>query len=353
MQFRMSPAPFQRGKRTTLSIMLELSVVLCVVWLATIVFCFAKGEPVWAVHAILVGLIALVTSFVTDVVVALCLKKKGKEIIDYFKYSYSYVTALIFALIVPASIPYFALVFCVVFAIVIAKVFFGGFGYNIANPAAVARIVAGTAFGLGVVHIPDLIVSGVTITTAMNWQTGALPSMFTHMDLFLGNYVGSMGETMTFLLIIAGIYLAVRKIIDYRLALSFILTIFILAFVLAFVLKIDFPLSYALSHVFLGGAMFGAVFMVTDPVTTPTSQLGKIIFGIGAGAITVLIRVSGALPEGVVFSIVLMNLVTPLIDRGIIGQTSDKKAKKWGLIALVFVGAIAVNVAALWLGGVI
>ena len=248
MQFRMSPAPFQRGKRSTLGIMLELTAVLLVVWLAAIVFYFVKGEPSWGVRAILVGVIALATSFVTDVIVAFCLKKRGKALIQYFLRSYSYVTAIIFALIVPASIPYFALVFCVVFAIVVAKVFFGGFGYNIANPAAVSRIIAGVAFGLGVVNIPDLIVSGATVTTALNWQTGAVPSVFSQMDLFLGNYVGAMGETMTLLLIVAGIYLAIRKVIDYRLALSYILTIFLLGLVLGFVLKIEFPFTYALTH---------------------------------------------------------------------------------------------------------
>ena len=353
MQFRMSPAPFQRGKRSTLGIMLELSVVLIVVWLAAIVFYFVKGEPTWGVRAILVGAIGLVTAFITDALVALILKKKGKEILTYVARSYSYVTAIIFALIVPASVPYFALIFCVVFAIVIAKVIFGGFGYNIVNPAGVTRIIAGTAFSLGVVAIPDLVVSGATITTAINWTTGAVPAVFSQMDLFLGNYVGAMGETMTFLLVLAGIYLSIRKVIDFRLSLSYILSIYVFAVILGFVLKIEFPFTYALTHILVGGAMFGAVFMVTDPVTTPTSQLGKIIFGIGAGAITVLIRVSGSLPEGVVFSIVLMNLVVPLIDHAIAGQTSDKLPKKWAILALVFVIALAVNIGALWIGGVI
>lgn len=353
MQFRMSPAPFQRGKRSTLGIMLELSAVLLVVWIAAIVFYFIKDESAWAVRVILVGAIAIVSAFLTDVVVALCLKKKGKEIFKYFLHSYSYVTAIIFALIVPASIPYFALVFSVVFAIVIAKVIFGGFGYNVVNPAAITRIIAGSSFALGIVAIPDLIVSGATVTTSINWVTGAVPSVFSQLDLFMGNYVGAIGETMTFLLIIAGVYLAIRKVIDYRLPVSYLLSIFVLALILGFVLKIQYPITYAITHLLVGGAMFGAVFMVTDPVTTPTSQLGKIIFGIGAGAITVLIRVSGSLPEGVVFSIVLMNLLTPIIDRAISGQTSDKLVKKYGLIALVFIIAIALNIGALWLGGVL
>src|SRR5690554_5646179 len=137
MQFRMSPAPFQRGKQSTLKIMIELTAVLAVVWLAAIVFFFVKKEPTWALKAFLVGFIALLTAFVTDVVIALIFKKKGKEILMYFVRSYSYVTALIFALIVPASMGYFGLIFSVVFAIVIGKVLFGGFGYNIVNPAGI------------------------------------------------------------------------------------------------------------------------------------------------------------------------------------------------------------------------
>jgi hypothetical protein len=108
--------------------------------------------------------------------------------------------------------------------------------------------------------------------------------------------------------------------------------------------NVDYVLTYALTHLFAGGLMFGAVFMVTDPVTAPTSPLGKVIFGIGAAMLTMLIRVFGNLPEGVVFSIVIMNLVTPLIDSAIKGKTTTKVWKSWLTVGIALAIAVLVNV---------
>ncbi len=356
MRFRISPAPYQRTKRTTRSIMLELSAVLLVVWIAAIIFYFAKVGAEYGIRVILIGVIALATAFVTDSIIALIYKKKGKEVIDYFLNSYSYVTALIFALIIPASTPYFAVVVSIIFGIVIAKVVFGGFGYNIANPAGVSRIFAVTAFSLGTVSVTGLVAdyaSGATVTSNMNWITGLIPGGFTELDLFLGNYIGSIGETCTLLLIICGIYLAIRKVIDARLTISYLATIYIIALALALIMQVDYPLSYANTHLFTGGVMFGAVFMITDPVTTPTSPLGKIIFGICAAALTMVIRLCGALPEGVIFSIVIMNLFTPTIDKAIAGTTKFKVGKQWLILTGFLLLAVLVNWGLLWIEGII
>lgn len=348
MEFRVSPAPFQRGKRTTLQIMLELSAVLLVVLGVSIAFHFIKGGIDLGVKAIIIVVTSLLTGLLTDVACALIFKKfKIKEILDYVLHSYTYVTALIFAMTLTAGTSIYAVIVGMVFATVLGKVIFGGFGQNVVNPAAIGRAFVGLSFGALVSTVPGVsgtvdIVTGGTVTSSINWITGAIPSGFTIKDLFFGNYIGALGETFSFILIPAGIYLMVRKIIDYRICLSYVLSVFVMTFILGFVLKVSFPLTYAVTHLVAGGLLFGAVFMLTDPVTSPTSQLGKIIFGIGAAFFTVLIRVFGSLPEGVVFSILLMNLITPVISNFVKGQTHTNLVKKYAVIAVLFVVCLAV-----------
>ena len=136
----------------------------------------------------------------------------------------------------------------------------------------------------------------------------------------------------------------IRKIINYRVVVAYVGTSFIIALVLGLVYKVDYVLTYALTHLFAGGLLFGGVFMVTDPVTSPTSPLGKVIFAIGAAMLTMLIRVSGNLPEGVVFSIVIMNFMVPLIDGAIKGKTTTKVWKPWVVTGVAIVIAVLVNV---------
>ena len=353
MEFRISPAPHQRGKRTTFQIMLELSAVLLVVLGVSIVFHFLKGGVNLGVSAILIAVTALLTGLVTDVICALIFKKrKFKEIVDYVLHSYTYVTALIFSMTVAASTNpyiYYAVIAGMVFATVFGKVIFGGFGNNVVNPAGIGRMFVGLTFGALVSTVPGVsngtldAVTGGTVTSGIDWVTGAIPSGFTIKDLFFGNYFGAIGETMAFVLIPAGIYLMIRQIIDYRITLSYLLSAFVITFILGFVLKVDYPLTYAVTHILSGGLLFGAIFMLTDPVTAPTSPLGKIIYGIGAATLTVIIRVFGSLPEGVVFSIILMNLAVPVITSAIKGKTNAKLGKQYAIIGIFFVICLAIT----------
>lgn len=348
MQFRMTPGPFQRAKRSTTAIMLELFAVLCAVWVFAIVFNFVNVGVDNGVSAILIGLVSIVVSCLCDVVVGLLSKVKFKDLPKHILNSYSYVTGIIFALCLPANTSIFVVVVGSIFGTMLGKLVFGGFGRNIVNPAGIGRIMVGLYMTLGKTPLPGAgvedFIAGATITGKIDWVSGLIPGNYTLLDLFLGQYVGALGETCSLLLILAAIYLMVRGIINYRVVLSYVGTCFIIALGLGLAFGVEYVLTYALTHLFAGGLLFGAVFMLTDPVTSPTSSLGKIIFAIGAAMLTMLIRVSGSLPEGVVFSIVIMNLLVPIIDGAIKGRTTTKIWKQCIIIAAGVVIAVLVNV---------
>ena len=349
MQLKMSPGPFQRSKRSTTHIMLELFAVLCVVWVFAAVFHFVNIGARNGISVLLIGIVSIVASCLCDVVSGLISKVAWKDMLKHVLNSYSYVTGIIFALCLPANTRLFIVIIGSLFGTILGKLVFGGFGHNVVNPAGIGRIMVGLTFAgkLGVTVLPGAhpdFIGGATITSGINWLTGYIPPNYTLGDLFLGQYVGAIGETCSLLLILCGIYLIARKIINYRVVAAYVGTSFIIALALGLVFKVDYVLTYALTHLFAGGLLFGAVFMVTDPVTSPTSPLGKVIFAIGAAMLTMLIRVSGSLPEGVVFSIVIMNLVTPLIDSAIKGKTTEKVWKSWVVAGAAIVVAVLVNV---------
>ena len=343
MQLRMAPGPFQRTKRSTTKIMLELFAVLCVVWIYAVVFHFVNVNPSNGLSILLIGIVSILVSCLCDVVVGLISKVAWKDMIKHVLNSYSYVTGIIFALCLPANTPLYTVIIGAVIGTALGKLVFGGFGHNVVNPAGIGRVMVGLFMTLGKTNVQDGFAGG-TITGNINWQTGLIPGNFTLLDLFLGQHIGAIGETCSLLLILCGIYLMVRKIINYRIVLAYVGTTFIIALAYGLVYKVDYVLTYALTHLFAGGLLFGGVFMITDPVTAPTSPLGKTIYAIGAAMFTMLIRVCGNLPEGVVFSIIIMNFVTPLIDSSIKGKTTTKEWKSWVIVGCAVVIAILVNI---------
>ncbi len=217
------------------------------------------------------------------------------------------VTGLLLALNLPANIPLWQCVVGSLFAIVVVKCLFGGIGCNPVNPAITARVFMLVAFGSMTVQAFPVVVDTVSSATPLSLGEGAtMPSL---LDLFLGLNGGAIGETCVLALVLGFIYLLVRKIITWHIPVAFIGTVFVCSF---FMEGMNF--TGALTMILSGGLFIGAIFMATDYVTSPSTAAGKLIFGLGAGFITFVIRYFGVYPEGVSFAILFMNILTPYID---------------------------------------
>ena len=231
------------------------------------------------------------------------------------------VTGVLLAFICPVTIPYWTIILGDFFAIVLVKMLFGGLGKNIVNPALAGRaflfswpvlmsnwVKVGFDNAAGLLSTAD----AVTAATPMSaMHQGALPEE-SILDMFLGNIGGCIGETSALLLIIGFVYLLYRKVITARIPLAYIGTVAILAFL--------FPqgndrIAWMAAQVFGGGLMLGAIFMATDYVTSPLTKLGQIVYGIGCGIITILIRYFGGYSEGVTYAILCMNACAVLLDK--------------------------------------
>lgn len=213
------------------------------------------------------------------------------------------VTGLLLALNLPANVPLWQSVIGSLFAIIIVKCLFGGIGQNVVNPAITARVFMLIAFGS--LAVPAFPVDTVAGATPLASET--MPPLMT---LFLGNYGGAIGETCTLALIIGGVYLLLRRVITWHIPVVFIGTVFVFSLLME-----NFDPISALSLVMSGGVFIGAIFMATDYVTSPSTPWGKVIFGVGAGLLTCLIRYFGKYPEGVSFAILFMNILTPYISK--------------------------------------
>lgn len=214
------------------------------------------------------------------------------------------VTGVLLAMNLPVTIPLWMVIIGSFVAIVIVKQLFGGLGQNFANPAIVARIVLFVSFGAEMTRWvkPFYYNNGVDMVTS---ATPLVSGDASYISLFLGTTGGSLGETCSLTLLIGGIILVVTRIITPTTPLAFIGTVAVMTWIFG-----GDPLYQVLS----GGLLLGAIFMATDYSTTPLTQSGKLIFGIGCGLVTFAIRQWGGMPEGVSFSILLMNIITPYID---------------------------------------
>ena len=263
-------------------------------------------------RALLTMVIGVVTAMVVE---AIWLRKR-----DLFGDGSAAVTGLLLAMVLPPAVPWWLTAIGSASAIIIGKQVFGGIGYNIFNPALVGRAVVVMSWG-GLVagnvwSQPQPLafttdVSTVTMATALSGHTAALSMKLS--DLFIGTVPGSLGETSALALLLGAVWLYIKGHIDWRIPVGFIGTVFVLGALLDGGFY-NGPLTTGLFHVLAGGVMIGALYMATDMVTTPVTPLGRIIFGVGCGLLTMLIRLYGSLPGGVMFSILLMNSVTPIID---------------------------------------
>ena len=251
------------------------------------------------------------------------------------------VTGMLLAFVCPVTIPYWTIIVGAFFAIIVVKMLFGGVGRNIVNPALAGRafmmswaLLMSTWVKVGFGNAP---IFGDTSMEALDGMTAATPMSFMHqgvlpqgssvLDMFLGNIGGCLGETSALLLLIGFAYLLIRKVVTLRIPVAFIGTVAVLTFL--------FPqgndrISWMAYQLCGGGLMLGAMFMATDYVTSPVTHLGQVVYGIGCGLLTVIIRYFGGYPEGVSYAILIMNCCVVLLDR--IGRPkkfgAPKKVKK-------------------------
>ena len=231
------------------------------------------------------------------------------------------VTGVLIAFVCPVTVPYWCIIIGDFFAIIVVKQLFGGIGKNIVNPALAARaflfswpVAMSTWVKVGFENAAGIFSTADAVTAATPlgaMHQGSLPEE-SLMDLFLGNVGGCLGETSALLLLIGFVYLLARRIISPRIPLAFIGTVAILALLMP---QGHDPLLWCTYQVLSGGLLLGAVFMATDYVTSPVTHCGQILFGIGCGVITVVIRYFGGYNEGVSYAILVMNTCVVLLDR--------------------------------------
>ncbi len=257
-------------------------------------------------------------------------------------------TAIILTLTVPISTSFFALGVASFFAIFFGKLIFGGFGHNIFNPAGVGRMVIFSS--LVGSTVADVTTSATPVSSMANagWmiKDAAVTEKFLEQfgglsNLLLGWYPGAMGETSALLIILVGIYLAYRKVLDWKVPVVYVGSVFIFTMIIA--LTNGVGLWYPMFHILSGGLMFGAVFMATDPVTNPTTISGRMIYAIGLAVLTVIIRLQSSLPGGVVYAILLMNMVSPLIDKLTDGWSIYSVKKYTVSIAVTFAAGLVLT----------
>lgn len=288
-------SPHFHGKGSTQWIMGMVCLSLLPTLVAS-VFLYGLGAP-------LLVLVCVATALVTEHV---CCRLMNRE--STAGDLSCVVTAMLFAFTLPADCGYFPAILGTVFAIAVVKMLFGGIGCNFANPAVAARVFVMLAMPIALGAYPDIMgrpldaITGAT-PLAMN-AAGDAP--YSYMDMMFGLHAGALGETCIITLLAGYVFLLVMRVVDAWATVPFIATVAVIT---------GFAGQDAIYHVLSGGLALGAFYMATDYTTTPMTPKGKIIFGIGCGVITALVRLFAAAPEGVAFSILFMNMFTPLIDR--------------------------------------
>jgi len=294
-----SPSPHLKSQIKTKNIMLDVIIALV---------------PAVVASVILFGFSALLLVAVTVVACVLseyCVRKIMKRDATICDLS-AVVTGILLALTLPVGLPLWMAILGGMIAIVLVKQLFGGLGHNFVNPALTARAILFISFPLAMTFWPapfqnSSVVEAVSEATPLALLSAEYaPNLPSHLDLFLGNHPGAIGEVSALALLLGGIYLIIKKVIKPTIPLFFMGTVFVLALLFG-----EDPVIHLLS----GGLFLGAIFMATDYTTSPLTGKGKVIYAIGCGILTIIIRVFGDLPEGISFAIIVMNILVPFIDK--------------------------------------
>lgn len=318
-----SASPHDRSERTVRSIMLDVIIAMIPALIASVIF---FGPRALIVECVSVGS-CVIAEFISRIVM-----KRPQTIGDFS----AVITGMLLAFNLPVGIPLWMVAVGAIIAIVIVKQFFGGIGQNFVNPALIGRIVLLTSFPVAM----SSWVTPLTWTAKTIGETGASPLASIHamastgvapdaslVEMLIGWRAGCLGETCAIALILGGIYLVVRKVISPVIPLTYVGTVAVIMLIAG---KGNF--TYVAYELLGGGLMLGAIFMATDYTTSPITFKGKIIFAVGCGILTSLIRIFANLPEGVSYSIIIMNILVPHIERLTLpkpfGTPKEEKKKK-------------------------
>ena len=296
-----SSSPHIHSGKSTTKIMLDVLIALLPATLA--------GVVIFGLRALFLVAVCVGSCVAFEALYAL-ITKKEQTVGDLS----AVVTGLLLALNLPANLPIWQCVIGSAFAILLVKCLFGGIGCNLVNPAITARVFMLVSFGSMAVQAMPTVVDTVSGATPLaEIAAGGSPKL---LDLFFGTTGGAIGETCALALLIGGAYLLIRRVITWQIPVAFVGSVFLLSFLME-----GFDILRALSLILSGGLLLGAIFMATDPVTSPRKWIGKVIFGLGCGVITVMIRFWGTYPEGVSFAILIMNIINPYLN-----MIGEKKA---------------------------
>ena len=317
----LSASPFVKRQYDTPAIMRHVIYSLVPVVLASIYF--------FGLSALLVTLVCTAGALLAEWALGGRGPARASSIAD----GSAIVTAVLLALTLPPGLPLWMAFLGAVVAIVVGKILFGGLGHNVFNPSLTGRAFLQASFPVALttwhehanlggffelrgdnLALPftrphfDAVSSA---TPLANMKFDAVPTALS--DLFLGSTAGSLGETSALLILLGGAYLAWRRFLNWRIPIGIFGSVFVFATILHAIDGAKYPSGEF--HLLAGGLMLGAVFMATDPVTSPVTPKGCWVFAIGTGLLVIVIRQFGGMPEGVMYAILLMNALTPLIDR--------------------------------------
>lgn len=307
--YTVAPAPHVHGGDSVKKNMLNVIIALMPAYLAGIWY--------FGVGALIVSCVAMASCVAFEWLISKFLLKKQPQINDLS----ALLTGLLLGMNLPSSLPWWMVIIGSLVAIGIGKMSFGGLGNNLFNPALVGRVFLLISFPAAMTTwpVPDQLtllgdnVDALTAATPLAYIKEGIFTTFTEMEMFLGNIGGSFGETSSAALLLGLVYLLATRTISWHIPVSILGTVLIFTGIMH---GID-PCTYAspLLHITSGGLLLGSIFMATDYVTSPMTKTGQIIFGVGIGLITMVIRLFGSYPEGISFAILIMNAVVPLINR--------------------------------------
>ena len=366
MIFKRETSPFIRKNVSVKRMMLDVIIALIPIIL------FAMIQNGW--NGIYVILASIITMLLTEFIAVALIKwpdgmprkelftKVGfKKIVEQFNINNIYcplISALIFSLLLPAATPVYVVIVGALVGILFGKLVYGPYGSNIFNPAALGFVFVLICFSgqldearnvMASAMRPDVVVDGVIAGgTPLTQISGNLANFanalqtYSLADLFFGNVPGAMGEVCSLLIIVAFIYLAIRRAIDVRATLGMILGFGLVALSVGITLYCINGTNvgeFLLYQLLAGGLLFGSVFMITDPVTSPVTKFGRLFYGIFAGLMVALIRYIGAFPEGTAFAILLANIIASALDYFMQGK---KNSYSWIQLTVTFVVIICI-----------